>query len=203
MRNKVIPQTEAIGKAEDCLRGRDAGSPAPPAQTRTCSFPASGSSGGLAAAQDVLSSNHASTPHLGEAGPLDVVGVQDLGEAPPADAPAFPASPIEPREGTWHGPVTEAIEGASVAMNPIVALMSPEPSLEAVEAGWTWHMPVRLNPFLDPLARTLPFLASGAACDTRHSLSVFCPETFEAHKGEPPRHARMKATAAQDTGLLP
>ncbi len=33
-------------------RGRDAGYPAPPAQTRTCGFPASGSSVILAFAQD-------------------------------------------------------------------------------------------------------------------------------------------------------
>ena len=33
------------------LRGRDAGYPAPPAQTRTCSIPASGSSVALASAQ--------------------------------------------------------------------------------------------------------------------------------------------------------
>jgi hypothetical protein len=80
--------------------------------------------------------------------------------------------------------------------------MSPEPSIEAVEEGVTWQMPVRLNPFLDPFARALQFLASGAALDTRHSLSVFFPEKFEAHKGEPARHARMKSTASQDAGLF-
>jgi hypothetical protein len=80
--------------------------------------------------------------------------------------------------------------------------MTPQPSLESVEEGLTRHMPIRLNPCLDPSARTLPFLASGAAFDPRHSLSVFCPETFEAQQGEPARHAGMNATESQDTGLL-
>ena len=38
--------------------GRDAGYPAPPVQTRTCSFPASGSSVALASAQAVSVSGH-------------------------------------------------------------------------------------------------------------------------------------------------
>jgi hypothetical protein len=79
--------------------------------------------------------------------------------------------------------------------------MSPEPSIEALEEGSTRHMPIRLHPCLDPFARTLPLLASGAAFDARHALSVFFPEKLEAQKGEPARHARMNATAAQDTGL--
>jgi len=41
-----------------CRRGRDAGYPAPPAQTRTCGFPASGSSVALASAQAVSVSGH-------------------------------------------------------------------------------------------------------------------------------------------------
>jgi hypothetical protein len=69
-------------------------------------------------------------------------------------------------------------------MNPIVAILSPAPSMEAAEEGLTWHMPLRLNPFLDPFARTLPFLASGAAFDAWHSLSVFCPEKFAAQNGD-------------------
>jgi hypothetical protein len=79
--------------------------------------------------------------------------------------------------------------------------MTPQPSIESFEEGLTRQMPIRLNPFLDPSARTLQFLASGAAFDTRHSLSVFCPEKFEAQKGEPARHAGMKATESQATGL--
>jgi hypothetical protein len=87
-------------------------------------------------------------------------------------------------------------------MNPIVAILSPAPSMEAAEEGLTWHMPLRLKPFLDPFARTLPFLASGAAFDAWHSLSVFCPEKFAAQNGEPARQARMNATEAPDAGLL-
>jgi hypothetical protein len=86
-------------------------------------------------------------------------------------------------------------------MDPIVAIVSPEPSIEALEEGSTRHMPIRLNPCLDPFARTLQFLASGAAFDARHALSVFFPKEFEAQKGEPARHARMNATESQDTGL--
>jgi hypothetical protein len=80
--------------------------------------------------------------------------------------------------------------------------MSPQPSVEALEEGVTRQMPIGLHPCLDPFARTLPFLASGAAFDTRHALSVFFPETFKAQNGEPARHAWMKATEAQDPGLL-
>lgn len=86
-------------------------------------------------------------------------------------------------------------------MDPIVAIMTPQPSLESFEEGLTRQMPIRLNPFLDPSARTLQFLPCGAACDTRRALSVFGPEQFEAQEGEPVLHARMKATEAQDTGL--
>ncbi len=39
-------------------RGRDAGYPAPPAQTRMCSFTASGSSVALAFAQEMVVFNH-------------------------------------------------------------------------------------------------------------------------------------------------
>ena len=87
-------------------------------------------------------------------------------------------------------------------MDPIVAIMTPQPSSESFEEGLTRHRPIRLHPFLDPSARTLPLRVSGAAFDTRHSRSVFCPDTFEAHQGEPVLHAGMKATEAQDTGLL-
>jgi hypothetical protein len=87
-------------------------------------------------------------------------------------------------------------------MDPIVAIMSPQPSVEALEEGVTRQMPIGPNPFLDPLARTLQFLASGAAFDTRHALSVFCPAKFNAPTGEPARHARMNAAEAQEPGLL-
>jgi hypothetical protein len=60
-------------------------------------------------------------------------------------------------------------------MDSIVAIMPSQPSIEAVEEGFPRHLPIRLNPFLDPLARSLPFLARGAAFDTRHALSVFFP----------------------------
>ncbi|MGH2670269.1 MAG: hypothetical protein ACRDH5_14330, partial [bacterium] len=80
--------------------------------------------------------------------------------------------------------------------------MTSQPSIKAAEEGFPRHMPIRLHPFLDPSARTLPFLASGAACDPRHALSVFFPETCEAQKGEPTRLAWMNATEAQEAGLL-
>jgi hypothetical protein len=131
-----------------------------------------------------------------------MIGVQELGKACPADTPAFPATPIEPRECPFHGPGKEARECAGVPLNSIIAIMSPEPSLEAVEEGSTRQMPVRLNPFLAPFAHALQFLVSGTACDPRPFLSVFCPEQFAAPKGEPARHARMKAPEAQDAGLL-
>jgi hypothetical protein len=87
-------------------------------------------------------------------------------------------------------------------MDPIVAIMTPSPSIESFEEGVTRQMAIRLDPFLDPVTRTLPFLASRAAFDTRHSLSVFFPAKFEAQKGKPVLHAGMKATEAQDAGLL-
>jgi hypothetical protein len=80
--------------------------------------------------------------------------------------------------------------------------MTSQPSLETVEEGVPRQMPMRLAPCLDPFARTLQFPASRAALDTRHALSVFCPETCEAHTGEPARHAWMNATDSQDAGLL-
>jgi hypothetical protein len=165
------------------LRGRDAGYPAPPAQTRTCSLPASGSSVGLAAAQGGLSSEHSPRPHLGHAGSLDGDCVQELGEALPADTPPFPATPIAPLGGTVHGPGKDAREGSGVAMEPIVAIVTSQPSIEAVEESVPGHMPIRLNPCRAPSTRTLQFLASGAALDPRHALSVFLPERCEAHIG--------------------
>jgi hypothetical protein len=86
-------------------------------------------------------------------------------------------------------------------MDPIVAIMTPQPTVESCEEGLTRQMPIRPKPFLDPSARTLPFLPCGAAFDTRRTLSVFYPEKFEAQEGEATRHARMKATESQDTGL--
>jgi hypothetical protein len=87
-------------------------------------------------------------------------------------------------------------------MDAIVAGVSPQPCIETGEAGVSGHMLMRPKPCLDPLARPLPLLARGAAFDTRHALSVFCPEKFEAPKGDPPRHARMQATEAQEADLL-
>ena len=87
-------------------------------------------------------------------------------------------------------------------MDPIVAIMTPQPSIEPSEERFTRQMPIRLDPFLDPFARTLQFLASRAAFDTRLSLSVFFPEKFEAQKGKPVLHAWMKSTESQDAGLL-
>ena len=87
-------------------------------------------------------------------------------------------------------------------MDSIVAIMPSQPSIEAVEEGFPRHMPIRLHPCLDPLARSLPLLARGAAFDPRHALSVFLPIKFEASKGEPSCHARMKAAEAPDAGLL-
>jgi hypothetical protein len=130
-----------------------------------------------------------------------VGGDHDLGEARPAATPAVPASPMAPRACTGQGPVNEAREGAGVAMHPIVALMSPEPRLEAVDEGSPGHRPVRLHPVLEPVARTLPLLASGAAFDTRPSRAVFLPDTFDAQQGAPAHHARRNATAAPDAGL--
>jgi hypothetical protein len=137
------------------LCGRDAGYPTPPAQSRTSSFPASGSSVGLASAQDGRSSVHASALGLGNARSLYGDGIQQLGEAWPAETPPFPATPIEPLKGTRHSPVKEAMEGVGVAMDSIVAIMTSQPSIEAVEESFSRQMPIRLNPFLDPLARSL------------------------------------------------
>ena len=86
-------------------------------------------------------------------------------------------------------------------MDSIVAVVTSQPSREAVAEGFPRHMPIRLNPCLEPFARTLQFLASRTALDARHSLSVFFPEKFAAQKGAPARQAGMQATEAQDAGL--
>ena len=87
-------------------------------------------------------------------------------------------------------------------MDPSVALMTPEPSLEACEEGVTRQMAIRLDPGLAPVTRTRPLLARRAALDPRHALSVVFPEPGEAHTGNPVLQAGMKATAAQEAGLL-
>jgi hypothetical protein len=94
------------------------------------------------------------------------------------------------------------MEGMGVALDSRVAIMTSQPSIEAVEEGVPRHMPIRRNPFLDPVARSRHFLARGAAFDPRHALSVFFPVKFEASKGEPSCHARMKSAEAQAAGLL-
>ena len=142
------------------LCGRNAGGPAPPAQSRTCRCPASGASVVLASA------------------------------------------PIEPVEGACRGPVTDAREGVGIALDPIVAIMTSEPSFEAFEAGCARQLPMRLHPFLEPFARPRHLLASRAALDPWPSLSVFCPETCDAQQGEPARQAWMQATEAPEAGLL-
>jgi hypothetical protein len=87
-------------------------------------------------------------------------------------------------------------------MDARVAVVTSPSNIQTAEEGVSWHMPIRLNPCLDPFARALPCLTSGAAFDARHALSVHFPEEFEAPEGEPTRHAGMKATEAQDAGLL-
>ena len=53
-------------------------------------------------------------------------------------------------------------------MDSIVAVVTSLPGFEAVEENFPRQMPIRLNPFLDPSARTLPCLARapyrGAVC---------------------------------------
>jgi hypothetical protein len=186
----------------DRRRGRDAGDPAPPAQSRTGSVPASGSSVGLASAQDAPSSIHSSAPGRSNAGARDGDGVEPRDDTRPADALPLPATPIAPLTRTGHGPVKKALEGTGGALDAIVAVMASQPSIEPGEEGWSGPVPSRLTPFLEPLARPLPLLARGAALDARHALSVFLPVTVEAQHGEPPPHARMEATEAQNAGLL-
>jgi hypothetical protein len=138
-----------------CLCGRDAGYLAPPAQSRTCSFPASGSAVGLTSAQGGCSSIHAWASVLGHVGALYGDCVQQLGEALPAAAPPFSSTPIEPLKSTFRGPVKEAREGVGVALDSIVAIVTSQPRIETVEEGCSRHMPIRLNPCLDPSAHTL------------------------------------------------
>lgn len=70
-------------------------------------------------------------------------------------------------------------------MHALVVVVPSQSSIQTAEEGFSWHMPMRLHPFLDPLARPLQCLARGAAFDTRHALAVLLPKACEAHDGEP------------------
>jgi hypothetical protein len=87
-------------------------------------------------------------------------------------------------------------------MGFIVAILTSQPCIEAVEDGFSGHVSIRLHPFLAPLTSTRHLLACRTAFHPRHSLSVFFPAPFKAQKSAPARHARMNATASQAAGLL-
>ena len=120
----------------------------PPHSPGRAVFPASGASVGLASAQGGLSSIPSAAAWLSNAGALDGDCLQDLGEALPAEAPPVPSTPSEPLKRACHGPVEEAMEGVGVAMDSRVAVVTSQPSREAVEEGVPRHMPIGLNPCL-------------------------------------------------------
>jgi hypothetical protein len=87
-------------------------------------------------------------------------------------------------------------------MAPSVASVPSHPSLEAVAARVPGPLPLRRHPCRAPAPRTRPCRARGAACDPRHALAVFWPETCAAPHGAPARHPRRQATDAPEAGLL-
>ena len=184
------------------LCGRDAGCPTPPAQSRTCRVPASGSAVGLAAAPGGRSSIYASARGLRQARARAGDDSHTRGEARPADTPPFPPTPVAPLHGTGHRPVQAALEGVGVARDAIVALMTSHPRLAAVAAGVARHLPMRLPPCRAPVARSRPCRARGAAVDPRHALSVVLPRPFDASNGAPACQARRTAAEAPEAGLL-
>jgi len=131
----------ALSLANDRSRGRNAGYPAPPAQTRTCGFPASGSSVLLAFARALASGKYRML--------------------------------ISP----WSDP-------------------GPGDELPARQ------VPVQSNPLLDPPASALQFRRGRAPGDSGDAVPVREPVKLKAQKGEPPRHAGVKAAEAQQAEHL-
>ena len=63
-------------------------------------------------------------------------------------------------------------------------------------------MPIKFDPLLYPTAGRLQFLAGSTQGHTGYPLPIGFPEKLKPEKGEPPFHARSKATESQDASLV-
>ena len=150
-----------------------------------------------AAAHGVRARAHAATPPRGQAGAREGAGGQDRGAARPADTPSVPATPLAPLEGACRGPGPAARACAGVALDPLVAIRSPAPRREAVDAGGPWPLPVRLPPGRAPVARARPWLARGAARDPRPTPGAPPPVHRRLRPGGTRRPRRRRVVAGE------
>jgi len=63
-------------------------------------------------------------------------------------------------------------------------------------------MPVLFAPCRDPTARRLELRARGTPLDTWQALAIWHPVPLASQQREASPHARMKATEAQEVGLV-
>jgi hypothetical protein len=100
------------------LRRRDSGCPEPPPQTRTCSFPASGSSVVLAFARATRLRKHQfvlQAARLGDAGFGDTKLFDGATEGRPGETLTLTPAPVQPLERIGDGRIEKAPQVRRVA----------------------------------------------------------------------------------------
>ena len=106
-------------------RGRNAGYPAPPAQTPASGFPAPGSSVVLAFARAITLCKHLMLPLLlRDPGRRHTCSLQRLRKGLPCEATPLTASAIKPFECTLDGPVIKAVERVGIPDKAVINVVT-------------------------------------------------------------------------------
>ena len=87
-------------------------------------------------------------------------------------------------------------------MQTVVGVVASQPAVQLPVDRASRQVPVLFDPCREPTARRLELLARGTPLDTWHALAIWPPVQLEAQKREVSPHARMKATEAQEVGLV-
>ena len=91
---------------------------------------------------------------------------QDLLNGLPGVALAFAASPVKPFECVDDGPTVESVQRVGVAYEPVVVVVTSQSGVEPSKEVLPLRVPVRLNPFLAPLAGGPQLLSRRATLDS-------------------------------------
>ena len=128
--------------------------------------------------------------------------VPGLGELLPGKTLPLPPAPIAPCKHTAHSALEKAIQGAGVALQTVVGVVASQPAVPLPVERASRQVPVLFEPCRDPTARRLELLARGTPLDTWHALAIWHPVQLDSQKREASPQARMKATEAQEVGLV-
>ena len=161
-RNEYSDSELCLQYLKGVSRGRNARYRAPPAQTRTCGFLASGSSVVLAFATGILSFCLAykdrMSAFLNHSRPGDIQLLQRDFELPPVETSTLPTSAVEPFEGTADRKGEEAAQGPFVTAYAVVVVVADQLSVQGLDEPTPLQMAIGLDPLFHSSFGSLQFL---------------------------------------------